>query len=363
MNFAKYGAAIALLCCSLGIQAHPVSQPAASVSQPITVGVKISPPFVEHNDKGYSGLAIDAWKKAAAEHGWTYQFKQYDLKGLLDAVASDQVDVGLGAITATAERERRMDFSHTLLSSGLGIAVVAGESGGWLALVRAFVSPTFLGVVITLLILLLIVGTLTWLFERRANAEQFGGPAHRGIGSGLWWAAVTMTTVGYGDKAPVTPGGRIIGLIWMFAGLIAVASFTAAITSALTVGQLSGRVRGASDLPHVKVVSIVNTTSASWLQRHHIKFRSVDSPKQALALLEAGKADAVVYDAPLLAYLIGKDDSGKLKLLPQTLARQDYVIIMPPQSPLRKPLNESVLKLLGNPEWQARWASLSGSSG
>jgi len=70
----------------------------------------------------------------------------------------------------------------------------------------------------------------------------------------------------------------------------------------------------------------------------------------------------VVYDAPLLAYLIGKDDSGKLKLLPQTLARQDYVIIMPSQSPLRKPLNESVLKLLGNPEWQARWASLSGSS-
>ncbi|MFH7563901.1 MULTISPECIES: ion channel [Oceanimonas] len=44
--------------------------------------------------------------------------------------------------------------------------------------------------------------------------------------------------MGYGDKAPVTFAGRLVGLIWMFAGMIMVASFTAAITSSLTVNNL-----------------------------------------------------------------------------------------------------------------------------
>lgn len=54
---------------------------------------------------------------------------------------------------------------------------------------------------------------------------------------------VTMTTVGYGVKAPRTPGGRIVALIWMFANIFLVTVSTAAITSSLTVGELSGKVR------------------------------------------------------------------------------------------------------------------------
>lgn len=38
-------------------------------------------------------------------------------------------------------------------------------------------------------------------------------------GNALWWAVVTITTVGYGDRYPVTPGGRITGVFVMFAGV------------------------------------------------------------------------------------------------------------------------------------------------
>jgi polar amino acid transport system substrate-binding protein len=53
---------------------------------------------------------------------------------------------------------------------------------------------------------------LTWLFECKHNPQQFGEDATRGSWANLWWAAVTMTTVGYGDKALATVGGRIIAL-------------------------------------------------------------------------------------------------------------------------------------------------------
>ena len=52
------------------------------------------------------------------------------------------------------------------------------------------------------------------------------------IGSGLWWAAQTVTTVGYGDNVPVTFLGRIIAVLVMLLGISFLTVITAAITSA-----------------------------------------------------------------------------------------------------------------------------------
>jgi voltage-gated potassium channel len=51
------------------------------------------------------------------------------------------------------------------------------------------------------------------------------------IWDGIWWAVVTMGTVGYGDKYPITPGGRIVGLLLIFAGVGLMSLFTATIAS------------------------------------------------------------------------------------------------------------------------------------
>ena len=124
--------------------------------------------------------------------------------------------------------------------------------------------------VFALALVLLGVGLLVWWFERRKNPNQFGGNPAKGIGSGFWWSAVTMTTVGYGDKAPLTVGGRLVALVWMFVALIIISSFTAAITSSLTVTQLESAVKGPEDLPKIRVGAIENTTSESYLSLIHI---------------------------------------------------------------------------------------------
>lgn len=82
---------------------------AAPTSRQLVIGVKVAPPFVIEKDGHYSGLAIDLWQEIAADHGWTFTYKPYDLDSLLNAVSDNQVDVAVGAITATASREQRMD--------------------------------------------------------------------------------------------------------------------------------------------------------------------------------------------------------------------------------------------------------------
>jgi len=51
------------------------------------------------------------------------------------------------------------------------------------------------------------------------------------LGSGLWWAVQTVTTVGYGDHVPTTAGGQLLAAVVMLLGIGFITVITAAITS------------------------------------------------------------------------------------------------------------------------------------
>ena len=52
------------------------------------------------------------------------------------------------------------------------------------------------------------------------------------IGTGMWWAVQTVTTVGYGDDVPVTAGGKMVAALVMLLGIGFVTVITASITGA-----------------------------------------------------------------------------------------------------------------------------------
>lgn len=57
------------------------------------------------------------------------------------------------------------------------------------------------------------------------------------IGDALWWAIVTVTTVGYGDLVPTTPGGRAVAVVLMLLGIGFVALLTATVAAHFVGGE------------------------------------------------------------------------------------------------------------------------------
>jgi ABC-type amino acid transport substrate-binding protein len=320
---------------------------------PLIIATKEAPPFAMKGADGkWHGIGIELWQDMAARLKLNYTFKEMPLEQLLAGMTNGSLDAAIAAISVTANRESVMDFTQPYYTTGLCIAVATHDIAPWLGVLKRLLSWQFLTIVSLLTLLLLGVGFLVWLFERRANAEQFGGKPWTGIGSGFWWSAVTMTTVGYGDKAPRTLGGRIVGLIWMFAAIIIISSFTAAITSALTVGQLGSSIRGPSDLPNVRVAGVTGSTGEFYLKHNHISFISFSDAATAMKALADKKVEAVVYDAPILQYLAKENYPGKIMVLPHTFVRQDYAIALPQGSSLREPLDLALEGEIHAPAWQ-----------
>lgn len=322
--------------------------------QELVVGTKVAEPFVIKEANGeWSGVSMKLWKEIAKEMNVEYTIKEYDLEGLIKAVSKNEVDIGVSPMTITAEREKIFDFSHPYYITGLTIAIPAKDDSSLLTVLGRFVSPQFLGTLLLLFFILFMVGLLAWFFERKNNQEEFGGNTISGILSGFWWAAVTMTTVGYGDKSPKTIGGRIVGLVWMFAALIIISSITAAITSALTVKQLDSQIQSLNDLRHADVGTVSGSSSEEFLRSEKLVSNLYDKPIDAINALASGKIDAVVYDAPILKYLIkSKHLSQKIKVLPANLQPQHYGFSLPSKSKIREKVNQILLKKTNESEWQ-----------
>ncbi|MBU2511399.1 ion transporter [bacterium] len=103
-------------------------------------------------------------------------------------------------------------------SSQWGTALTNRSSSLGAELQGKAVEASVISFVLATIILTGSVGIL--IFEKGQN-EQF-----QGFLDGFWWSIVTLTTVGYGDKFPITTGGRILAVVIMLLGL----SFFALIT-------------------------------------------------------------------------------------------------------------------------------------
>ncbi|MDT7952414.1 MAG: transporter substrate-binding domain-containing protein [Acetobacteraceae bacterium] len=324
---------------------------AAARTRDLAIGTKEAPPFAMKGPDGHwHGLSVTLWERVAQRLGLHFHWVEAPMATLLADTASGKLDGAIAAVSVTAAREKTIDFTQPYYSTGLGIATVRrGNAGAW-ALVRAVFSMAFAQAVFGLIALLLAVGVAIWLLERRRN-DQFGGGWLRGLGNGFWWSAVTMTTVGYGDKSPSTAAGRFVAIVWMFASVILISGVTAGITTALTTAEINGAIHGPQDLGSVRVGSIDGSASAAYLEGQQIVWTGLPSVHDGLEAVASGQIDAFVYDRPLLQYEVRHMFQDQVEVLPATFDRQSYAMVLPQGSPLREPIDQTLLSVIQSREW------------
>jgi ABC-type amino acid transport substrate-binding protein len=308
-------------------------------------------------DGNWEGLSIELWQAIAQALSADYEFVAYDDLGRLKAdLEGGALDVFI-AIAITEPHEAVFDLSHPFLTSGSAIAVPAIESRYSLfhflgQFVDRLASREFLLMIGMLVLLAFVAGSLVWLFERRDQSMHFVPDPRKGLWQGLWWAVVTMTTVGYGDKAPKTVGGRMVALVWMFTSIILFALFTAAVTASLTVGTLSGKVQGLRDLYGVRVGSLERSASLDSLVRRGIAARGYTNAQEGLQAVADGKIDAFVFNELVLKDLSRSKFPGRIQVLPEIFDHYYVGMAMPPGSTLREPLNRALLEMIAMDDWQ-----------
>ncbi len=339
-------------------RAQPAAPPTVA---PLRVGTHPIAPFIIKNPDGtWGGISMELWHRLARELGVAYEVVDLEPTALMAAGKAGELDV-LVSLNISERSEADMDLTHAFYSTGLGIAVRPSVDDGLLGTLKAIFTRRFAKAIGGLAVVLVFIGGLMWLLERRRNPEQFGGGSARGIGNGVWWSAVTMTTVGYGDRSPVTLGGRVLGLVWMFAAIIMISGFTASISSALTVSQLSSAVSGPDDLPKVKVGAVEPSQAARYCQRKGIAYRGFPTAEDALGALDRGELDAVVGEAPILAYDARTAFAGRISMLPGTFENHGYGFGLQTGSTLREPLNLALLHYVAGPEWPVLLSALLGA--
>jgi polar amino acid transport system substrate-binding protein len=342
--------AIGRLLLAFALVSSLISGPAAAqgagetgIPQEITVATRIVPPFVKQEGDAFSGFSIELWRAISIELGVKSKFVPYgSVNGLLDSIRDGRHKVGISAISVTAERAQTLDFSQPMFRSGLSILVPNTQSLNILGVLFSKEMAHALGI---FALLLLIPAHIIWLLARgRDDGLPISERYYPGIVDAIFWCAESMG--GAAQAHPTRVFARVAAVVWIYIGIVMVAYFTAFATTSLTMQSLRSDISGPKDLAGKKVAVVGGSTSAHYAAT--LKADTIPFPnyEEAAAAMIAGKVQAVVYDTPMLLNLAKNDP--RVQVAGPQFKIESYGIALASNSPLRRPVNEALLRLMEN---------------
>ncbi len=295
-------------------------------AETIRVGYFAQSPFVIDTPEKPTGLSTWVLEHAIQSTSNDIEYIRIQKQNALISLKQSQIDVMLNPISVPQEEFRHAGVSPTYFVSESVIAIAETSAvQRVLGLVSSFLSLEFISAIAALFFVLLIFGVIVWFFEKKDNSGEFR-PGLKGVWDGIWWSAVTMTTVGYGDKSPKTLAGRIIGLIWMFAAIIVISGFTASIASSLTVNKIAFSPDSLESLRKNKIGVVGETNTYRWLKNHfYSKVIDCKTIETCIQMLDKKELHAIAHpEAELKQLLQNEEETRAIQMTDLRFAKRFY---------------------------------------
>jgi ABC-type amino acid transport substrate-binding protein len=326
-------------------------------ADPLRVAVyDVAPYGTAGRDGLFSGASVDLWRRVAESLHWRYQLILVPrMDAILSGLEQDRFDAAIGAITITPERLARVDFSYPAHRSGVAVAF-ARQTGIMSALANYGAAVSELGPLLAIMLgLLLSIGALMWVCERpRGRTAHERESAVSTLHDGLYWAAVTMTTVGYGDKTPKTSIGRVLAVLWMIGSLAIVSLFTSSLVSRMTAENVAHAAQIESvSLVGLRLAAVADSSGAEYLDLLGLPYSKSADLEEALSSLSSGRIDAVVSSIGALQYIISQGFADTVAMPRGLLAPAYMAVALPTNSPLKKALDPALIRVTASADWRA----------
>lgn len=322
------------------IQAQPAAEPEP---RQVEVGLYISPPFVMEEQGGYTGMAVELWREVAAMQNLQSRYRVFDsLRELVDATAAGDVDVAVTNLTITEGRAERIDFTQPWFDGGLRIMVDKSQGGGFWALFRGLRDSGHLTGYLWLISIILLVTVLFTLFDRRFDSD-FPRRWRDGLAESFY-TVMSIATSGRVERKNLFGWiGRIWGGLWLVCGVAVVSYITASVTSVMTSLTLTSQINGVRDLPGKTVGVFSGSVAEEFVRREGITSRDFKDIDDAVQALSEGRIEAIVGDAPVLAYYAHSHPELPLLLVGRIFEPDKYGFGLPLRSDLARPISVDII--------------------
>ncbi|MEM7250571.1 MAG: transporter substrate-binding domain-containing protein [Pseudomonadota bacterium] len=313
-----------------------------AVAEPLQVGTVERQPFSMKRGTGYIGYSIELWDEVARDARLKYDVREFaTFSEMLEALAAGHIDAAVANITMTADREAMFDFSYPIFDSGLQI-LVRRERASDKSIFEVFLSGGLYWLIAVALGVLVVAAHAIWLIERgQPGFDQRYWP---GVWDGFWWAAVTVTSVGYGDQTPSRDLSKVIAMMWMVFSVFLLSLFVAKSTEVFVTENLAGPISSLDDLQHRTVGTIGGSTAEDFLSGRPLRLRTFDSPAELYDALGRAQLDAVVFDAPILQYFALTDGAGRFRTVGDVFNPERFGFALASDSPYFERINRSLLR-------------------
>ncbi|KAL4319274.1 hypothetical protein GQ457_18G003300 [Hibiscus cannabinus] len=274
---------------------------------------------------------------------------------LVDQVYYGNYDAVVGDVTIVANRSLFVDFTLPYTESGVSMLVPIRDNkkkNAWV-----FLQPLTPDLWVTSGCFFVFIGFVVWVLEHRIN-DDFRGPPTYQVGTSFWFSFSTMVFA-HREKV-VSNAARFVVIIWCFVVLILTQSYTASLTSLLTVEQLQPTVTDINEL--LKRKENVGFLDGSFVEGILLRlkfdksqFKKYTSPEELNELFLKGSANggisAAFDEIPYINLFLSKY-CGKYTTIKPTFKTDGFGFVFPKGSPIVSDVSSAILNVTQGDEME-----------